>query len=101
MNNKIAKRYISFVILLIVSGVIFFRTPVLAESIKCTQCNQESPCVTILEFKEVKFAHNIFCWIDKDGEEHWDSDDPSKFDLFYFYEPTEPDKNGKNNDFAI
>jgi hypothetical protein len=37
----------------------------------------------MLEFKNVRFTHNVFCRI-SDGKEVWDSKDFEKFDMFYF-----------------
>jgi hypothetical protein len=76
-------RYMSFIILLTFLGVLFINNPVLAEQVKCEQCSEEYPCITVLEFKEVKFAHNIYCFVDEEGSEHWDSEDGSKLELFY------------------
>ncbi len=78
--------------------VVLFSSNSVADPIKCPQCSQNSPCVTVLEFKEVKYAHDVFCWIDKDGSEHWDSDDGSKLQLFYYYEG---DKNGTNGNNEV
>ena len=90
------KCYALFFVPAILFAAMFFSSTSHAEVIKCHQCSQNSPCVTVLEFKEVKFAHDIFCWVDKDGAEHWDSEDGSKLELFYFFDGDRDGTDGKD-----
>jgi hypothetical protein len=80
------KCYALFFIPFTLFAVMYFSSTSPAEVIKCHQCSRSSPCVTVLEFKNVKLAHDIFCSIDKNGDEHWDSEDASKLELFYFFD---------------
>ncbi len=72
--------------LLIVSIVMLFAYPVLAEPVKCEQCTKETPCATLFEFKGVKFMHNVYCEV-VSGAEVWGSEDEEKYDVFYFESP--------------
>ena len=79
------KRFMPVIILLTFLGSPVLTGPAIAEPIKCEQCSKDVPCVTVLEFKDVKFAHEIYCSIDDQGTERWDSDDESTLQLFYRY----------------
>jgi hypothetical protein len=60
-----------------------FMSTSFAEPIQCHQCEPANPCVAVLEFKDVKFSHNVYCRIDKEGRERWSSEDDETLELYY------------------
>jgi hypothetical protein len=50
--------------------------------VKCGDCTRENPCATVFTFKDLKFHHSVFCWVDSDGNEHWDSTDYEKLQMY-------------------
>lgn len=87
------KTYLAIIMILTAGGVIMFSSPVSAEQVKCHQCPKDYPCVTLFEFKNVRFTHNLYCTINN-GKEVWNSEDEEKFDIFYFESPNS--KNPEN-----
>jgi hypothetical protein len=78
------KKSPTLIILLTTAAVMMFTIPVSAETVQCEQCTEEYPCATVFEFKDLKFMHNVYCRIDEEGREFWDSKDDEKFDMFFF-----------------
>ncbi len=74
-------------VLLIASGVMLFSYPVSADQVQCDQCTEEYPCAVLFEFKNVRFDHKVFCSVNDEGRETWDSNDFDKFEMFYFESP--------------
>ena len=78
------KTGLSLILTFTISAVVMFSYPVYAEPVKCEQCTEEYPCAALFEFKNVRFTHKVFCRVDEEGRERWDSNDYEKFDVFYF-----------------
>ncbi len=94
------KWYVLLLMTLIMFIALSMKETVLAEQVQCNHCDQINPCVTVLEFKEIKFAHNVYCWIDKEGSEHWTSEDKDTLELYYNF--SDPPRKGKErNDLDI
>ena len=83
------------IILIITAGVVVFSYPVSAIPVKCDHCSEEYPCAAVFEFKNVKFVHQLFCEVDEDGREQWNSYDEEKLDMFYFEHPKTDDNERK------
>jgi hypothetical protein len=79
--------YKQLVILLAISVTMMFSYTASSEPVRCEQCTEEYPCATLFEFKNVRFTHTVFCKVDEEGREIWDSNDNDKFDMFYFEVP--------------
>ena len=86
--------YILSITLLAAAVQAMFSYQAEAEPVRCDQCTQEYPCVTVFEFKNVKFNHNVYCKL-VEGREVWDSEDEEKFDMFYFESPNNADSRKK------
>lgn len=86
------KKSLIFIILLTAAAVTISGIPVYAEKVRCEHCTEEYPCATMFEFKDVKFMHNIYCTVDEEGHEFWDSKDAEKYDMFFFEGPNQTRK---------
>ena len=54
--------------------------------VKCGDCTLENPCATVFSFKDLlKFQHKVYCWVDSDGDEHWDSNDYEKLERYDYF----------------
>ncbi len=81
------KKHTLFLVLLIASIVIFYSCPVSADQVACGDCTEEYPCAVLFEFRNLRFDHHVFCRVNDEGRETWDSNDADKFEMFYFDPP--------------
>jgi hypothetical protein len=94
-EEKTMKIPVIFISLLFISGTMMFGDSASAEPVRCDQCTEAYPCATLFEFKNVRFTHKVFCSVDADGREQWDSNDYEKLDMFYFETPNQNNKQDK------
>lgn len=62
--------------------LLFSSTGLAGIKVKCGDCTHENPCSTVFTFKDLKFHHSIYCRVDADGKEHWDSTDYEKLQTY-------------------
>lgn len=90
--------YKTVIATLICSMALAYPIPASALIVRCDQCTEEYPCATLFQFEDIKFVHYVYCSIDENGKEKWDTRDKEKFDMFYF---ESPDKSTKSKEVEI
>jgi hypothetical protein len=83
---------LTLIVPLMITAMLTLSLPASAEPVRCDQCPEEYPCATLFEFKNVRFTHKVFCRVDGEGRERWDSNDYEKLEMFYFETPNQNNK---------